>query len=401
MDPWTPADRNGFIEHALNSRNYRGYKGPYNYRVFPKSNGNETEDPKRNLLTQTLAKVIYTKNPAYRALSLKFYQMLVTKIMEHFPPEVFYNDMVVMIKGGNSYAFLLDEKFPEDFQFSDMDIVIYINPYLPKELFDNIKNTMSTIVLQAISQYKRALDHMLFINKTLQDAFLTPELIESFKKDFNEALGDIQCDDGGFFMSPFENDNIRNSCSKNSYLIDNSQIHENSAVKVEVPHFDKCERIPLRKTPLFASFNKTISFKRDKNDSLNGDFELYRLRFNCVYVSTDSSDDSDTESQSGGSDSMSSKEEKITADFIDVSIALQDDAELIDFWNHGRYLNIMDKTSGVWFAIPDGMSCLIDLFKMLTVYDCPDHKKEKREKKYARLKEILKVDEEELIALIV
>jgi hypothetical protein len=258
---------------------------------------------------------------------------------------------------------------------------------------------MSTVVLQAISQFKRALDHMLFINKPIQDAFLPTELVESFKRDFGEALGETNGDGDGFFMSPFDNDQIRNSCSKNSYMIANSKAHENCAVQIEVPHFDRCERIPLRKTPLFASFNKTISFKRDKNDSLNGDFELYRLRFNCVYVSTADvgGSSSSDESDEGASDTMSSKEEKITADFIDVSIALQDDAELLDFWNHGRYLNIMDRTSGVWFAIPDGISCLTDLFKMLTVYDCPEHKREKREKKYMRLKEILKIDEEELM----
>lgn len=395
MDPWTPVDRNEFIEHAVTSKSYKGYKGPYNYRVFPKSNGNDSEDPRRSLLTQTLAKVVYEKSPEYRALSLKFYQLLMTKIMEHFPPEVFCNDIVVLLKGGNSYAFLLSEKYPEEFPFSDLDVVIYINPYLPSDYFNNIKNTISTIVLQTISQYKRTLDHMLFINKPIQGAFLTDEQIAAFKRDFNQALGEVQCEDG-FFMSPFENDQIRNSCSKNSYLIENSKVHEKSAVQIEVPHFDRCERIPLRKTPLFASFNKTISFKRDKNDSLNGDFELYRLRFNCVFVSNNTDEGSEGECDDNASD-VSSKEERVTADFIDVSIALQDDAELIDFWNRGRYLNILDKISGVWFSIPDGMSCLMDLQKMLTVYDCPEHKREKREKKFMRLKQILKIEDVDIM----
>lgn len=404
MDPWTPNDRNEFISRAINSQSYRGYKGPYNYRVFPKANGNEIEDPKKSKVTEVLAKTIYTKNPAYRIISIKFYQLLVSRLIEHFTSDVFWNDIVVMLKGGNSYAFLSQEQFPEDFPFSDMDIVIYINPYLPKEMFENMKKITGTVVMQTISQYKRTLDHILFLNKPIHDSFITEELVDQFKKDFSAALSEIVLEDeaDGFFMSPFDNEQIRNSCSKNSYMILNSEIHENSAVKIEIPHYDRCERIPLRKTPLFTSVNKTISFKRDKNDKMDGDFDLYRIRFNCMFVKNvedehdnqNEVDECDSKSEVGSQgshsgNSCSAKEEIITADFIDVSIAAQNDAELIDFWNRGRSLNILEKNTGVWVVIPDAASCLLDLYKMLYVYECPEHKRTKREKKYEKLKNIV------------
>jgi hypothetical protein len=374
MEAWNPTQRDEFIDFARNSENHKGHKGPYNFSVFSKSTGNESDDPRKSFVTQVLADTIFNKNPAYRAISLKVYELLIQKIVNHnFLYQFFWNDIVVMLKGGNAYAFMLDENYPEDFNFSDLDIMIYINPYLPSDLFSQIREALSIVVLQTISQYKRTLDHMLFINKPINDSFLSDELIEEFKKDFNEALVASKPFDGTF-ISPFESDVIRNNVSKNSFVLVNSLVVDDSVVRVEVPHFNKCERIPLRKTPLFASYNTTISFKRDDEQTLDGDFDLYRLRFNCLYNSVDLNDEI--------------KEERITADFIDISIAYQQDAELLDFWNRGKSINFLEKNIGIWIVLPDLDTCINDLNKMINIYDCPDNKKAKREIKYKKMIEI-------------
>jgi hypothetical protein len=361
MDPWSPIQRDDFIEFARNTENMRGHRGPYSFSVLSKPvSSNDGDDPRKTFVTQVLADTIYNKNPAYRALSLRIYDLLIQKIVNHsFLYQFFWNDIVVMLKGSNAYAILLDEKFPDDFSFSDLDIVIYINPYMPEDLFNNIKDALNTVVLQTISQYKRTLDHMLFINKPINDAFLEPEVIEQFKQDFNnglnEAAAKAEFDATGLFISPFETTDARNNVSRNSFVLVQSIKHDDSSVRVEVPHFNKCERIPLRKTPLFASYNTTISFKRDSDELLEGDFDLYRLRFNCLYVSKNEEDEM--------------KEERITADFIDISIASQKDAELIDFWNRGRSVNILEKNTGLWLIIPDLDTCINDLYKMLNLYE--------------------------------
>jgi hypothetical protein len=230
------------------------------------------------------------------------------------------------------------------------------------------------------------LDHMFFINKPINDAVLSPELIDSFKKDFNIAMQNAASTVQGVFMSPFESDEVRNSVSKNSCVLVNSNSHDNSIVRVEVPHYEKCERIPLRRSPIFASHNSTILFDRTKlsgedgnnqyieHEKIEGQFDLYRLRFNCMFITTTEEDEI--------------KEDKITADFIDISIAHQNDFELIEFWNNARSVNILEKNTGIWVVVPDITTCINDLYKMLNLYECPENKREKREAKYVKMLEI-------------
>jgi hypothetical protein len=373
MDPWTPEQRNSFVEFAINSEDNRGQRGPYHFSTFPKVNGNEVEDTRRSLVTEALAKTIYQKNPSYRKISLAFYDTLFHKLsMNPYTGPYMGNDVILLMKGGNAYAYVTQEQFPAEFPFSDLDIVVYINPYIEKESFDEIEKAVRITVLQTLSQYKRLLDHMFFVNRQIEGRLLDEETVESFKFDFQEALNSIDMPDGVSVISPFESDEVRNFCSRNSFLIANKK--ENSVVRVEVPHFDRCERIPLRKTPLFCSYNKTIDFVRD-NVSLQGHFDLYRIRMNTLFV------EKDTEGNV-------IKEERVPADFIDVSIASKNDAELIDFWNKGRCLSIYDRAANVWLMTPDIQSCISDLYKMLFVYECPEGKKQKRQQKYARLTDI-------------
>lgn len=377
MDPWTPTDRDEFIQLAVNSEDTKGSKGPYHFNVYPRVIVNEQEDLRKTFLTETLAKVIYGGNPVYRKISLKFYEILMQKLSTHFATSPFMTtNICVLLKGGNAYTYVVRPEDLEMFTYSDLDIVISINPFVEEDLFDYLSYNVRIIVLQTISQYKRMLDHLFFINKDIDNPILTNDEAAEFKKDFTEAIKYIPHEENETYMSPFESDEIRNMSSRYSFMLTHSNKHENSVVKVDLPHFDKCERIPMRKTPMFCSYNETINFKRDNAD-LDGHFDLYRIRFNCLLIQKDE-------------ENNIVRDQKITADFIDVTIAAKEDAELIDFWKKGKYLTVLDKNVGIWVNVPTLETCVDDLYKMLNVYACPEGKRSKRQAKYELLKEIIK-----------
>jgi hypothetical protein len=374
MDPWTPVDRDSFINDAITSTEIRGNRGYYNFKVYPKLVGSDAEDPKRAAMTDALARVIFQKDVRYRAISLHFYRMLIDKIRSStFVSRHFMSNFYIILKGSTGYRFLLGENFSDDFAFSDLDIVIYINPYIEPDVFQSLRQSLGTILLQVMSQYKRILDHMLFLNKPTQEAFLDEETLTAFKNDLKKEFDAIDGFDGKF-VTPFEDDEVRNACSKHSFMMRNSEGRTDSVVRVEVPHFPKCERIPLRRTPLLASHNATIAFNREGNTDLNnGVFDLYRLKFTGMFAGFNI----ETEEMF---------EAKISADFIDVTIADQMDSELIDFWNHGTCVNVY--VMDFWMVVPDVYSCMQDLYKMLYVYECPDSKRAKRERRYKILHDI-------------
>jgi hypothetical protein len=370
MNPWTPQDREDFVSTAKNSEFLKGNRGPYHYNVYQPVVMNEQEDIRKTYVTEALAKVLYGGKPEYRKISLKFYDTLMTKLSSHFATAPFMNTMIrLLIKGGNAYTYLVSPEDLEKFPYSDLDIVISINPKIDEELFEYINTNVRTIVLQSISQYKRMLDHLLFINQDINDPILSDEEISEFKKDLISEFEKIPADSESCFLTPFESVETRNNSSRYSFMLTHSDVHENCTVKIDLPHFDKCECIPMRKTPLFCSYNETINFKRD-NDTMDGHFDLYRIRFNCLFV------------EDGG------RYEKITADFIDVTIAAKDDAELLDFWDNGKHMTILDQPTGIWVNVPTIETCINDLYKMLNVYACPEGKRAKREVKYALLKKI-------------
>lgn len=376
MDPWTPETRNAFIHEAIHTDKHTGHRGPYSFKTFPKVNGTEAEDVRRSFVTEALAETIYKSNPAYRKLALSFYEILFHKLSMHcFAGFHMGTNIMLLIKGSNAYAYVTGESMPSEFPFSDLDIVIYINPNLDDTTFNELQHACNMVLLQTMSQYKRTVDHMLFLNRPIEGRLFDDATIESFKKDLSANLKNITLPHGAEFVSPFESEETRNYCSRNSFLLANSATKTDSVVKVEVPHFDRCERIPLRKTPLFCSHNKTIDFVRD-NATSQGHFDLYRLRFNTKYIERDEQGNVIVE-------------ERVAADFIDVSIASKDDAELIDFWQRGRCLNILDRFSGVWITTPDIHTCISDLHKMLFIYECPESKKSKRMQKYNIFKTLI------------
>lgn len=390
MDPWTAANREAFVKEAVESKELKGRRGPYFFNVMPKVTSANTveEDPRRGLLTDTVSAVIYG-NPTYRGIALRFYELLIQKMLAH--PMLaghLYHNLVVLIKGSNAHMYFVGDR-PEAadlFRYSDLDITVCINPFLPDGVFHDIMVQVEIVVKQAISQYKRTLDHMLFLGRPIDAAFLPPAVCAEFKKAVSEATkmaGGSEEAPEWEFVSPFENDDFRNTASRNSFLLTNSLGHENSVVRVEVPHFYMCERIPLRKTPLFCSFNETIDFDRAAGEAecdLKGKFNLYRLRLNNLALRT-----TDEEEGAAGETVL----QKTAADFIDVSVPSKDDVELLHFWQYGRCVNIFEPTLGFWVTVPDLTTCVAELERILTAYESNTAKKEKREKKLAFLKSML------------
>jgi hypothetical protein len=395
---WTPSMRDNFIHRATTSDRDRESMGPYWFNVMPKLVRADEEIPQKAVVTNALMDTVFS-NPEYRIIALKIYDILVTKMVQHpFIRDYYNKDVVVVMKGGTSYTYVVGGASAM-FPYSDLDVIIYINPYMGQESFSILKDAVKTVVLQTISQYKRAIDNMFFSGRertqddpNMREAFLSAETVASFKRDHAKALEDASIKAGlsGSFISPFENIEYRNMASRYSCMITANTSKDDAVVRVELPHYPHCERIPLRKTPLFCSFNDTIKFNRSntpETEDIKGSFDLFRLRFNNMFIhhrkSPSCSDEEvvDEEMVERGY----RRPELFTADFVDISIPNQDDTELIDFWNHGRTWMVRDDPTGIWLTIPDMDTMKSDLWKMLNIYECPEGKKEKRRQKYDAL----------------
>lgn len=372
---WTPNDRQKWIETAINSEHSGGNCDGYNFSVMPKQTATEAvavavdEEKKKRQekdrddalkATDALANVLYKKDPRYRILSLGFYINLMERVRtnQYVGPHLWRN-LLILVKGSNAQSMLVPHL---DLGFSDMDIIIYINPFCTPELFESIRKSMHIILVQMISQYKKTLDHMLFLsnpNEIVRNVWGIPlEVIEQFKLDHIAKMESVG------MVSVFEDNKVRNMASRNSIVLMDSIAQKDMVVRIEVPHFNMCEKIPLRKTPIFCSYNETIH-----DGEKNRDFNLYRLKFNSMVEN----------------DGDNGKMHRVQADFIDITIPLQTDAELRDNWLYGRFTTVYDSACNYFITVPDLATCVYDLYKMLNVYECPEHKREKREAKYQLL----------------
>jgi hypothetical protein len=379
MDHWTPADRNSFIMEAVNEPlRTRGYKGTYQYSVMPKLEGGvDNEDPRRTAVTETLSETLYV--PKNKHIVLNLYYLICQKLMTHqYIGHEFNRNFVVLLKGSNAHVYLAKMHGlggAAAFKNADTDIIVVINPYLSPDVFYNIKYQVEIVVKQVLSQYKRSLDHALFLDSPF-DSMINQEVAEEFKKEFTMNLTEIEVENAQL-KSPFESNVIRNKCSRNSFFITPSQAQENSVVLIEVPHFDKCEKIPLRKTPLFCSFNESIDFKRDGPGGTKiGKFNLYRLKLNVLCECFDST-------------GKLVKEEKIPSDFVDVSVPDMTDVELHYFWSRGRSMSVYDEDVNMWVAIPDLYTVVMEIKRILTEYESNEAKKAKRMAKLSMLERFL------------
>lgn len=397
---WTPEERNLWVEDALTSEKERGVRNGFHYSMMLKQmdNSSPPDENKRQFATAALASALYSKHPLFKRLSLCLYKAIMHRIGENSFISLMHKkrNFVIMIKGSNAYKMLLRQR-AQDIDYSDLDIIVFINPNLEDEMFEQIRSSISILITQVLSRFKKDLDNTLFSHEDkMEEGILRKDLVKQFKECYKEVLKNQEFQEGneGAVVSPFENDNIRNACSKRSFVIYESKAKTDHVVRIEIPHFDKCEFIPLRKTPLVVSHNRTIRFDRDIEGTMIGEFELFRLRLNNVFVPYNHEHDGDTEVSELNDDTKSEKSAAssephyrykiIPADFIDINIPSKRDAELLDFWNTGGYrrcYEVYDRCVGANIMIPNVNECIRDLDNMLHKYTNTSLKIEKRKKR--------------------
>lgn len=364
------SEREQWIRECQNNDKNKYYsrwygKNRYDYKAFLKIEpelviAGEKSDEIRSQVTSALATSINTSCPK---IPLIFYERLSAQIYAN--PNLRNNTRVLM-KGSNAYRFYIDNE-PDNLP-SDMDLVIYINPDLPCKLWQNIKSDVNAITLDQMSRYKHAMDGMFCFNNPMQDCFLNNDEIFKFKNSYADLLSKIDIANGSI-VSPFTDHITRNKVSRNSFIVTESKAWPDHNIQVDIPHFFRCSHLYLPRTPIYLSHNCTIRFKKD---DVVGDFDLFRIKINNKRVFDNTE-----------------KWETITSDFIDISVPNINDTGLKNFWNNPKTTNVLDSVTGIWVEIPDIEAYTSDLEKMLTCYDCPESKREKRLKRLDTLKRIV------------
>lgn len=375
-------------------------------------------DPRRQHMSDSVGKTIFDlAHPERASLSLAFFDELWNKL-SHFGPE----KVLVRIKGGNAAAIQVGMAIgPErasaaGFNFSDLDIDVMINPRLHPAEFERIKGTVHMVLRQTLSTHKRRLDRSFFrpregdLESTMFfKSDITKELFKTSLTSNIEKLEHAKC-----CMSDIA---TRNKSSNISYLITSSNhdsvVEENTKrrVKIEQPHLYKSEKIPLGFTPFYVTVNDTVHGKRKNGEEV--DFTLFRMKMSHIIdlqdqvkvqirvpqaSSTCSSPcgtaDEDLNSVFSDIDKLVTLKintepyDKVSADFIDVWVGNQNDHELIEFAKRGGFQGQCTTTVqafGFYLVLPTLNECKLDYFKLLYVFDCPESKREKRQRKYAAL----------------
>ena len=383
MQFYTSEQRDEFIESAIHSKEMRGDMGVYNFRVIPVVKGQTTteEDPLKENATIALASL--TLSPKFRKLALSFVTVLERFIEGDVYLRNHVDDIKLVLKGGTAYALAIEPDSHPDLPFSDIDIAVNINPNLQKDVFASIYTEVRRVIFRALSHHKKMID---------TGIALPPTVWEEYKEAHVEKMRESG------FISPFVNTRVRNDCSRHSFILVKSNVHEDRVVNIEVPHFKHCHTIPLRKSPIFCSHNSTINFG-------GRSFELFRMRqvVMCeemradggikmkIDVDTGTGTDTDNALRVHLYPRMRRNIFRVTLDFIDVSVPNQHDPELQDFWDRGHVVEKrLDVPTGLVIPLPPVTSCIHDLEMMLNVYECPKGKRGKREKKLEALMQFLK-----------
>lgn len=384
---WTPQERNEWIAYACSTDKERDVRRGHSFSIMK---GNVTqEEPRRSYATNCLAKAMHGYNPIMKRLALCFYKLLMSKVNNNSFLATMQRKrfFVIVVKGSNAYKLLL-RSLAHDIEHSDLDITVFINPSLDDELYTRIKTSLVIAITQAMSVYKRDLDATLFAGT--ENNILRQDLCQAFKQAYMSLLKEYTGDSSvngteERLISPFEDNEARNICSKRSFMITNDEVCD-KVVRIEIPHFDMCEFIPLKKSPLVVSYNKTIAFDRDIEGKYKGRFELIRMRLNnlCVVDAVEHSANEDDTSDIVSIASSFSKTFIVPADFIDVSIPLKGDAVLEDFWANGgfkRCYEVYDRFVGCNVMVPNLNQCIHDLSNMLNLYNNGQVKTEKRQQR--------------------
>jgi len=351
----TPDQRKEQHNEALNS-NTSGTMFGLQWKIYPKITKPMEVDDDKIAAANAMASIVYSKKE-YASLSLGIYDELVKKI------RFYYNESVVsvIVKGGNALAFYFMgmDDMKDAFPFSDLDIVVYVNPNV--SMFDRIHQHVSVIAGQVFGKHKQAIDRQFFRTSGCSFKAFPSINNEEFIAEHIFAFENMD------LISPFVSDEIRNASSFHSFSILPSNGKEDSVVKISEGHFDFAEKIPLYKTPVACSINKTI-------ENVCGDrtikFDLVRMKFGCI----------------------GSRNGSIALDFVDCIIPRMGDSDLDEFAKRGGFgtsshikplVNINRLNYNI--IIPSLIECYNDLYKMNYVFEVPESKRSLREDKLAKL----------------
>lgn len=341
----TPEQRAELVSLAKNSDEMHGTLHDCRYKVMEQQNGVVEVDILRQNLTNITGEMIYANKGQFAALSLACYNELYKKL-SWYGPEI----VKVFIKGGNAIALQCPL-----FDFSDLDIGIYINPSLNKNDFDEIYNDIAVICGQIISKHKQNIDRLFFRQRENAFVLLSDKDTDAFKECHKNRLNTE-----GYTSSFTE----RNAASSNSIFITGSDHYDDKVVRIDMPHYENAERIPLEYTPIHCSINDTI-FNMYEDGRISS-FDLFRIKWGNV-IENDENE----------------YKKRIFADFIDISLLRQDDSELQDFFERGGFYQKSRLTS---FVIWNGWKltcasleeCIVNLHKSIYLFDCPEAKKHKK-----------------------
>lgn len=380
MYPEEHANLVATAKKATQNGSLHGHK----YSILPPGQIDEI-DPKRQEISDRIGSVIFDpKNPEFAKLTLDSFKELTDKL-RHFGPKV-----IVTLGGSNAVALLMPGH--DLFTFSDLDLKILINPMLSEKEFGDIKTCVSGVCNQVFATHKRRLDRLLFKKREGDGEskyfFSSKEQEVKFRTAMLENMP-------AYCISPLSDDLVRNRLTNKSYMITESATVPGSSVKIEVSNLPKAERVPLVPTPIFVSVNDTIKNVLSETGRVTS-FTLYRVRMKhmilrdtekiCVYLRINKDRGDLVELQ------IFKPYDKVNADFVDCSIPNRDDTELLSFEKRGGFrfaLNQKIAAYGFLLTVPTLEECRFEYEKMLTVFDCPESKREKREKRLSALTDAL------------
>ena len=364
--------------------------------------------------TQLVSELLYEKDyGVFQGLTLSFYAMVMERIESTSYLRMCHNNgnLKVILKGSNAQNFLLKDMImhkdidlsafsPSNLKMSDLDIVVMIRYTLPPDVFAQIQKSMHILLTQCLSLHKKNIDQVFFMNRpTTEQSVRLHNMCRDKLGLQNDAMVDYfrSCYSDmveKHFDSPsvLTDHTMRNGCSRNSFIIHKDE--DGDTLKKEIPSFDRCEKLPLKRTPLFCSYNDTPYVK---NEHYTRNFDLYRLKLNQqVRVPVENATPrvkvnlNVLDIEEGGGVSLAldlhpvMKRMHVSCEFIDVTLLKQDDTELKEMWDMDTFnqVNILHPTMTLpRVFVPTLSSCIRDTENVLRVYESPDWKKNKREDK--------------------
>ena len=322
----------------------------------------KVDDP---VAANTMAEVMFSDMAYFMSLQLRLYAEVLQQIRMYYTPLQVH----VFVKGSSALAmrFCMHPELSKVFKPSDLDMAVYINPTLPE--FEEVHAHVLTLVSRVFAKHKQSIDRTFFISQDRireDQKLLNDEQIEAFKEAHADAFAEID------MTSPLESTAARNIASSRSYVIEKPQDNTDEIVLIYTPSFKDAERIPLHRTPVSCSVNRSIDYVNNGHRMV---FDLVRMKW--TMINADNS--------------------KHAIDFVDCVVPRREDTELGEYWGRifaGEHtVDVIYMHSNMLGSMPVIVPTMRmsagEIWKMLHIYESPESKREARMKKLAILDSIL------------